>query len=512
MLTRRTLVSLMALAATARMPAFAQDQARLKLGPAHAFSREDLLATVKARAVAAYRAPPQVPADWKALNYDQYRNIIFKHTAALWRGTSSPFEVETFAPGLYFPEPVEISVIEDGMVRPLHFDRNVFTKTDQVPDLSDATGDEALGYSGFRLNALMNDPTNKSEFCVFQGASYFRAIGRGQAYGLSARGLALNTGDPDGEEFPAFRSFFIEKPDPGSDRVVVHAVLDSPSVAGLYTFDIQPGSPTAMNIEAVLFPRVDLTHVGIAPQTSMFLFDRTNQQRFDDFRAAVHDSDGLLIANGAGEHLWRPLANPSKLQVSSFVDMNPRGFGLMQRPRALSDYGDLQAHYHRRPGLWVTPGDGWGKGAVTLVEIPAEKEIYDNIVAYWRPREPLAAGQAHTMRYRLDWCDEAPIAFDGAMVIDTAMGARVFEEGRVVAVEFNGGPAMETDPEAFTIHTSANRGKVSGGILQRNPATGGLRLAFTFDPGTATSMELRAQLNLDGKPVSEVFLYRWTAA
>jgi glucans biosynthesis protein len=242
----------------------------------------------------------------------------------------------------------------------------------------------------------------------------------------------------------------------------------------------------------------------------MFLFDRTNRNRFDDFRPSVHDSDGLLIANGNGETLWRPLANPIRLQVSSFLDENPRGFGLMQRSRSLSDFADLEARYENRPSLWIEPKGDWGPGAVTLVEIPADKEIYDNIVAYWRPRVPFAAGSEVRLEYRMNWGDGPDLPL--AQVIDTAAGARVFgPPGRIMVVDFASHPLLEGEPEDLDVVLASPHVLLSQGVLQRNPATGGLRLAFSFDPGTRDHVELRAELRRGGQAVSEVWLYRWTA-
>ncbi|MEL6966343.1 MAG: glucan biosynthesis protein G [Pseudomonadota bacterium] len=515
---RHVLQSLLGAMTTAALPAggaggawigaaFAAPAEAVQLGPPTPFSRAALLAQVEQRASKPFTQVGEVSDPWKNLTYDQYRGINFDPDKGLWKNTDRPFVTEFFAPGLYFPRPISVSIVEGGSQRAVQFDKALFVRGPVVPDLPN---DETLGFAGFRLRATINDPERKDEFVVFQGASYFRAVGKGHAYGLSARGLALNTGEPEGEEFPDFRTFWIEKPDPGAKMITVHALMDSPSVAGLYTFKITPGDETEMDVSASLFPRVDLTHAGIAAETSMFLFDETNRNRFDDFRPAVHDSDGLLIDNGRGERLWRPLANPKTLQKSSFVDTNPRGFGLMQRPRELAAYGDLEANYHRRPGLWVVPGEGWGEGFVTLVEIPADKEIYDNIVAYWRPKTPLAAGQRHDFNYRLLWSSD-PVADNGlARVTNTKMGKRIFKDGRVAAIEFTRPETMPNDLAKFTVHTSANRGTVEPGILQHNPATGGLRLTFAFLPKDRSEMELRAQLLLDGKAASEVWLYRWT--
>ncbi|MBY6138677.1 glucan biosynthesis protein G [Leisingera daeponensis] len=471
------------------------------------FSRSMVIAKARALAADDYAERPTVPQDWLKQSYDDYKARWFRTKDALWSKTDRSYNVDFFLPGLYFPRAIQINTVADGVTERVPFDINLFDKNEKAPDLST---EGELGYSGLRLRTDLDDPTKKTEFCVFQGASYFRAIGIGNAYGQSARGLALKTADPEGEEFPEFIEFWLEAPAPGQRHMVVHALMDSPSVTGAYSFLITPGSSTVMEVEATLFAREELTHAGLAPLTSMFLFDATNRHRFDDFRPAVHDTDGLLVLNGNGETLWRPLANPKRLQVSSFVDDNPRGFGLMQRSRKLSDFNDLEAFYHNRPCLWVEPKKDWGKGAVTLVEIPADKEIYDNIVAYWRPREPYAAGSEISLNYRLTWGDEPALPMP--RVIDTAEGARIFGgPGRIMTIDFDKHPLLEADPETLDVHIHSPHVATSEGVLQRNPETGGLRLAFYFDPGDRDHVELRAQLRKDGNPASEVWLYRWTA-
>ncbi|MGK7651085.1 MULTISPECIES: glucan biosynthesis protein [unclassified Roseovarius] len=474
-----------------------------------AFSRDMIVEKARALSRSDFTPRDTVPEDWRALSYDQYRDIRFPIEHALWADTDRSYNIDFFAPGLYFPRATKVSAVEDGTVRPVPFDLAMFDKGDLVPDLTKTA--ESLGFSGIRLRTDLGHPEYKTEFCVFQGASYFRAIGIGQTYGLSGRGLALRTADPEGEEFPEFIEFWLEAPGPDQANMVVHALMDSPSVTGAYRFDIAPGPASVMEVEATLFPRVELDHVGLGPLTSMFLFDQTNRNQFDDFRPAVHDNDGLLMLNGNGEVIWRPLANPSQLQVSSFVDTNPRGFGLMQRARKLSDFADLEALYHNRPGLWVEPKGDWGRGAVTLVEIPTREEIYDNIVAYWRPADPMPAGQQVDLSYRLTWAAEAPVQRDVPRVLNTAMGKRAFGEGRVVVIDFEDSPLFDDGPDEIDMHIHSPHVEVSDGVLQRNPATGGLRLAFNFDPGERGHVELRAQLRKDGQDASEVWLYRWTA-
>ncbi|THH35981.1 glucan biosynthesis protein G [Aliishimia ponticola] len=501
---------LMALAALAASPGLAQEnEPGLQAGASTPFSRDDLMERARQMAQSEYTPRGEVPEDWRNLTYDQYRQIWFDSRNALWEGTALPQRLDVFPPGLYFPRPVEVHVVEGGEQRPLRFDMGVFDTTDQFPDL---TIDDSLGYSGLRLRADLLGDGNHTEYAVFQGASYFRGIGTGENYGLSARGLALRTGDPQGEEFPDFVAFWIETPAKGAPSVTLHALLDSPSCTGLYTFVIRYGETLMMDITASLFARVDLTHVGIAPLTSMFLFDQTNRDRFSDFRPAVHDSDGLLIHNGDGEVIWRPLANPETLQISAFGDNGPRGFGLMQRARRFSDFNDLEAHYHNRPGVWITPGEDWGQGSVALVEIPADKEIYDNIVAYWRPAGTIPAGARHDMSYRLDWGDDpAPRKAMPLRVTNTSAGGSAFHKGLIFVIDFQASEAVPEDLSKLMRIIRTTAGTVSEGVLQRNPETGGPRLAFEFDPQGTPLAEFRVQLRAeDGTPLSEVWLYRWT--
>ena len=507
MLRRDFVGGLLALPSFATL-ARAEAEPGLQTGAGTDFSPYDVVTLARQKAQRPYAPRPSVPPAWTDISYDDYRSIWFDSRNALWRDEpATPLRVDVFAPGLYFPQPIAISVIEQGQAHPLVFDMAVFDKTDKFPDLP---LDDSLGYSGLRLRAELETPGLFTEFAVFQGASYFRAIGTGDIYGLSARGLAINTAEPQGEEFPDFIAFWIEKPDPGQRHGVVHALLDGPSCTGAYRFEITPGQPLDMEVSATLFPRQDMTHVGLAPLTSMFMFDETNRDRFSDFRQAVHDSDGLLMRNGAGETLWRPLANPKTLQVSAFVDENPRGFGLMQRARRFSDFADLHAHYHRRPGVWIEPKGDWGKGAVMLVEIPTDLEIYDNIVSYWRPDDVWTAGSEHKLDYRLTWGDHSDYG-QGLMVLNTRLGGAFRGQGYVCAIDFAPGPDLPEDLTEATVHLWASAGEIKGQVLERNPETKGPRLAFTFDPGEAGVVEFRAGLALNGMPSTETWMYRWTA-
>ena len=509
-ISRRTLLSwLGGLSAVGLAPAWAEDlpeHAGMTLGPPTPFDPEMVVARARALGATAYVPPPAVAKEWLDLSYDDFRGIWFDTRHTLYRGTPGAVQAEFFVAGLYFPHKIGLNAVENGHSRTIGFELRTFDMTDQFPALPE-TG---TGFAGFRLLGELVAEDRFQEYAVFQGASYFRAIGRGLAYGISARGLALNTAGNGPEEFPVFRDFWIEAAEPGAPSVTVHALMDSPSVAGAYTFKITKGETTVIAVASRLFPRVDLTTAGIAPGTSMFLFSDINRTRFDDFREAVHDSDGLLMLNGAGELLWRPLTNPKAVEVSAFGDTAPRGFGLLQRARRPGDYNDLVAHYERRPSLWVEPLADWGPGAVMLVEIPTDKEINDNIVAFWRPAAPLLSGQEHRFDYRLHWSASAPVEGVVAQVTHSRTGARVFEAGRIFTIDYAAHPALGPDPTQIEVRVNSSAGQISSQLLQVNPATGGMRLDFTLQ-GDAPVAELRAELWRGGRPVAEVWVNRWVA-
>ena len=330
---------------------------------------------------------------------------------------------------------------------------------------------------------------------------------------------------PGCEEFPLFRAFWVEKPPPDSELIVVHALLDSESVAGAYRFTIRPGLPTEMDVEVTLFPRVDLDAVGLAPGTSMFYFDANGREGFDDWRPQVHDSNGLLIVNGRGERLWRPLANPKSLQFSAFVDTSVRGFGLMQRTRDYGAFQDYTAQYEKRPSLWVEPHGDWGKGSVVLIEIPSNSEINDNIVAYWHPDEAIAAKSEYAFAYRLSWGDGP--AKPGVIVAATRRGrgdlggesdVRRFvidylDTGIAAPPGNTPAPQVPADGTAAlpTATVTASKGTISDILVEQNPKTGGWRLTFNLDPGDETLVEMRATLTFPDRRPVDTWLYRWTA-
>ncbi|TWT18148.1 glucan biosynthesis protein [Luteimonas marina] len=477
-----------------------------------AFDDDTVPALARALAARAYVPPTrELPPPLDTIDYDQFRDYRFRPDQALWREAGAPFQAQLFHRGFIFKERIELHLVEDGRATPLPYRRELFDFGPQTPP----PDDPALGYAGLRLHAPVNSADHFDELIVFLGASYFRAVAKGLAYGLSARGLALGSGDPGPEEFPLFRAFWLQRPARGSDAVIVHALLDGPSVAGAYRFAITPdGEETLVDVDARLYPRVELRNAGIAPLTSMFEFDAGDRAGVDDFRPAVHDSDGLSLLNGKGEQVWRPLRNPAQIEQSGFQDTHPRGFGLMQRKRDFADFQDAEGAYEKRPSAWVEPQGDWGAGEVHLVELPTENEFGDNIVAFWRPEAPLAAGREHRFRYRLHWCRDQVWLPQLAHVVATRSGEGDGEgpRPRLFVIDLDGGRLAALPADAAPrVEASASAGELRNPVAYRL-GNGRWRMSFELWPGDAALVELRARLlDASGEPLSETWLSRWPA-
>lgn len=480
------------------------------------FSQDIIIQKARELSKEAYKAPLEVlPAELKNLNYDQHRDIRFVRENGPWYNKRLPFEIQFFHLGAIFNTSVAVNEIVDGKVQEIKYSPAFFNYGKNNLDGSKFTD---LNYAGFRLHYPLNTSRYYDELISFLGASYFRALGKGQKYGLSARGLAIDTAVQTGEEFPVFKEFWIERPQRRAAEIKVYALLDSPSISGAYSFVIQPGLSTTIDVEAVLFPRKPINKLGVAPLTSMFLFGENNKHQFDDHRPEVHDSDGLLQWNGNDEWLWRPLDNSKYLRISSFEDNNPKGFGLMQRDRNPEHYLDFEAYYEQRPSVWVEPLDQWGEGTVQLIEIPSLQEIHDNVVAFWIPKQPVEAGKEYRFRYRLHWTGDVPIPRDLAKVTATYSGiggvsGMLETDKRKFVIDFSAPKNLSDIKELIengeiVPDVSISEGKLLGVHLMYNPVTKGLTLYMDFRPNGKTS-EMRGVLRHEGRAVSEVWSYQW---
>ncbi|HEX5011567.1 MAG TPA: glucan biosynthesis protein [Planctomycetota bacterium] len=498
---------LLALAAPAQQEATASPDATATSGataPPTPVDQDPAFEALRARAreLAQHEQAPRDAHDlpeWLGqLDYDHYRQLRFRPDAALWTPDELPFRVQLMHRGYLFKQRVRVTELVDGEEREVAFRSAQFAYPDDTPPVPDD-----LGYSGLSLSWRGPDAEKRDEVAAFQGASYFRLLGVGQVYGASARGLAIDTASPRGEEFPDFVELQLERPAPEAGHVVLHALLDSPRITGAYRFDIVPGERTTAAVTACLYPRADIDKLGLAPLTSMFLFGEDGLHRTPDWRPEVHDSDGLLVAGGDGSWTWRPLANPLRThRITRLPASSPAGFGLLQRDRAFTSYEDLESHFERRPSLWITPRGDWGPGALELIEIPNEGEWNENVVASWVPEQPVRAGTELRFEYELAAQLEDP---QRALGRATATRVQQRKESTLFLVDFEGGAAGDM-PQADVV---ASRGTLQHVVVQPSEPAGSWRCSFELQDKESEPIDLRVSLRRGEQVVSETLLLTW---
>ena len=524
-LSRREIVKaflgLAVLAATTSLTplSFADDRA-----PGAPFSFDDL--TSKMRALAAKPFAPgtaKLPDFLANLSYDAYRLIQPRPDKAINLGQGLGYNIQPFHLGWLFKEPVLVSEVDKGTASPVAFTAADFDYHDPAT-AAEMAKITLPGIAGFRIDYPLNAPGQNDELVSFLGASYFRALGRGNFYGGSARGAVLNSWLEGPEEFPRFSSFYFERTDP-DQPATVFAELEGPSVTGAFRFVFTPGSDahqdTVVEVTARFFFRADVVEMGIAPLTSMFLYADANRSQFDDYRPQVHDSNGLYIHGGDGELAWRALNNPPSLANSYIAQTNPRAFGLMQRDRDFDSYQDAGARYDLRPSMLVEPIGEWGDGHIRLIEVPAKLEADDNIGAFWVPAKPFKAGDSAEYSYRLRWGDLMPDPkAELAYVLDTrsglggVSGVANKETLRKFVVDFKGGPLFDPtlDPTKMDAVATISGGRVNFSAVSKLPEDGVFRLAIDAEIDSKDPIELRAYLIGGGKKLTETWLYQWRAA
>ncbi|MCL2385032.1 MAG: glucan biosynthesis protein G [Alphaproteobacteria bacterium] len=515
-LVAKFLIFSIAALSTARRPAQAQAGGPPQIPPKFDFA--DVVRRARDLASAPFdTATPALPDALNKLDFDAWRDIRFRPDKALFDSPQSRFRLQLFHLGHLYRRPVTINTIRDGIAAPIPYSPGLFdygrTKIDKPLPVN-------LGFAGFRLHYPLNSPKIFDEVVAFVGASYFRFLGRGQRYGLSARALAIEAGTVN-EEFPFFREFWLETPEANADQATIFALLDGASVTGAYRFDLYPGIETSIEVSVTLFLRRPNVKCGLAPLTSMFFIGEDDHRFDDDYRPELHDSDGLLIHSGSGEWIWRPLRNPLQPEVSAFLDKDGRGFGLLQRDRDFNHYQDLDLAYELRPSLWVEPRGAWGEGHIELVELPTDHETNDNIVASFVPKDPPEPGTPFGYAYRLAADLDFPQLSPNGRALNTyqtraaALGSSEPPPpgSRRFIIDFTGGDLAYylDNPELVEAVPSTSQGTITRSFIVPNSHTKGFRAVIdvALQPGQSTDM--RAFLRTGTKALTETWTFPWRA-
>jgi glucans biosynthesis protein len=485
--------------------------------PQARFGYEDVVRRARDLSALPYEAPRlELPQPLAGLSFDQFRELRFRADRSFLAQGGGPFRMQMFHLGFIYRTPVVVNVIRDGIATPIPYAAALF---DYGRNRFERPLPVDLGFAGFRVHHPLNDPRVHDELISFLGASYFRFLGRGQKYGLSARGIAINTAGPGAEEFPNFREFWVETPGAEAQSCQILALLDGESLTGAFRFTVFPAQETVLDIHCTLFPRRPIAKLGVAPLTSMFFYSENDRRSFDDYRPELHDSDGLLIHSDTGEWLWRPLRNPRSVEVSQFADRQVRGFGLMQRDRTFEHYQDLDLAYEQRPSYWVEPREGFTDGRVELVEIPTTDETNDNIVAYWVPNRAVEQGQTLTYAYRIvATMNEARLhpggyASNTYRTRPTALGSGepVPPNSTRFIIDFVGGDLEYHlgQPDSVQIVPSATHARITRTFLVPNPQTRGFRAGIDVVGDAGQTANLRAFLRTGNRALTETWTFPW---
>lgn len=482
-----------------------------------AFSYEDVINKAKDLSKKTYQQPSKnIPSELASLQFADYQKIQFNHQKAYWNDEDTRFKLEFYHEGMYFDTPVKINEIVNNHAQEIKYDPSYFDLSQIHLDKLDTKN---LGFAGFKVHYPINSPT-KTDDEVFTalGGSYFRAIGKNQIYGLSARGLAIDTGEISGEEFPRFKEFWIERPEPNQKHLVIYALLDSPSVTGAYKITLIPSVDTTVTVEAKVFFRTSVKKLGVAPLTSMFLYGPNQPSPILNYRPAMHDSNGLSILTNNNEWIWRPLNNPKRLSFSSYSLENPKQFGLIQRDNGFQDYQDLDDHYEQRPSVWTEILGDWQKGRVELVEIPTADETNDNIVTFWVPKKQYNAGDVLDISYRLHYTlnDQQRYPSNVARAVSTRLSLGDIKQANLIrkldgsnayVIDFAGPQLSNKIP--VKVISSITNGSIVSTDSQYNSVIKGWRVIVRFNvEDNKKATDIRIQLA--SEKTNEILSETWS--
>ncbi|CCG87814.1 Glucans biosynthesis protein D [Erwinia piriflorinigrans CFBP 5888] len=469
--------------------------------------------------------PAPLPETLARLTPQAYNEIQYDANHSLWNGIDNrQLDVQFFHVGMGFKRRIRMFSVdgESREAREIHFRPQLFNYNDAKVDTKQLEGKTDLGFAGFR--AFKKPELAKRDIVSFLGASYFRAVDDTFQYGLSARGVSIDTFSNGKEEFPDFTAFWFETPKADESTFVVYTLLDGPSCTGAFKFTIHcEEKRVVMEVENHIYARKDIQQLGIAPMTTMFSCGTVERRMCDTIHPQIHDSDRLAMWTGKGEWICRPLNNPQRLTYNAYQDENPRGFGMLQLNHDFDSYQDVIGWYNKRPSLWVEPVGQWGKGAINLMEIPTTGETLDNIVCCWQPAQAIKAGSEHSFSYKLYWSGLPPVRSGLARVNATRSGMGGFPEGwapgenypavwsRRFAVDFVGADLKAAASKGIEPVINVSSGTIKQVEILYVEPIDGYRILFDWYPDSDAihPVDMRLFLRTKDETLSETWLYQY---
>ncbi|HUX82497.1 MAG TPA: glucan biosynthesis protein G [Halothiobacillus sp.] len=487
----------------------------LNPGSAHAFGLSDVVIQAKQLASSGYQPTPKIPESLTQIDQSTYGRIAFKPSVQLW--PSSRFNIQPIAAGYIYQRPVELYEVTPQSVAPIVFDKGQF----DWPSPSFAQSVPAnLGFAGFSIDYPLSGQDSNDLMLTFLGGAQFGVVAANQVEGAHARGVAIDTGLPQGEQFPMFTKFWLVHPDPADHHLVIYALLDSPSLTGAYEFVIRPdGDRVNVHVTANLFPRNKIDRVGLAPLSTMYFYGQIGQRPAGQWRPAAFESDGLLMHMGEGNWVYRSLLNPSALRVNQFDADGIRGFGFMQRQKRFCYFEDVIARFEDRPSLWVTTEAGFGKGKVVLVQIPTNSDLHENQIAFFQPSDLVDADHPLAFAYTLSVGNSSvadePLAVVRRPLIGTVKvnADNKTDNAYRINLDFSGGKLAGLAPGSPVIAQIETAGTAN--VLEQAvvplPDPGHWRLSMLLSPVGRAEVHVDATLAIGKKVLSETWRYELPA-
>lgn len=480
-----------------------------------AFGFQDAELKAKQLASQSYSPAPQIPEALRQIDQNTFERIAIKPSAALWQ--TARFGVDPISAGYIYDQPVDLYEVTPEAVSPIPFDK---TKFDWPSQAFAQTVPANLGFAGFSVHYPLSGQDARDVMMTFLGGAQFNVVAANQVPGAHARGVAIDTGLPQGEQFPRFTTFWLVRPNPSDLQLTIYALLDGKSLTGAYQFVIRPnGSRVDVQVTAALFPRTGITRLGLAPLSTMYFYGQIGQRPAGQWRPAAYESDGLLMHTGEGDWVYRSLQNPSTLRVSEFAADGIRGFGFMQRQTQFCQFEDAIARFERRPSFWVTTEAGFGKGKVVLVQIPTGSDLHENQIAFFQPADGVDAAHPISFAYTLSAGNsdiaQEPLAEVRRPLIGTVKlnSDDKTEKAYRVNLDFSGGPLntlADNDPVIAQIDTAGTANVQEQAVIPL-PEAGHWRLSMLLVPTGKSSVTIDASLALNKKVISETWRYELPA-
>lgn len=453
---------------------------------------------------------PHTSKELASLPYDRYKNIRFRTEKSLWRSEGSAFQIQFMPPGHLYNYAININELIGSNYQRIPFLEEYFDWS----EVGEIKLNAEIGHTGFKIHYPINTDEHTDEFAVFQGASYFRIVSKGQVYGLSARGLSINTGMANNpEEFPIFKEFWIKKPGKFDSTIIVYALLDGKSATGAYEFEIVPGEISKTTVNAEIYLRRPVEKLGISPLTSMFWYGENSQVPQGQAYPEVHDSDGLQYQTETGDFYWRPIDNPKKPHTHSIDLENPKGFGLVQRDRDFASYEDTNMKYQLRPSAWIEPGESFGKGQLHLFRFPTKQDSDDNVTLFWVPASLPETGEPIRLQYTIFWNVNPPKKLAYVVATRTNLGK---EGERNFFIDFKGDKLQSYTEEKLPTPVVESWNEpidVTNVTIQKIPESEKFRISFQIPAKLGNkNTELKAYLKDNSDIISETWITSWDHA